>query len=342
MPTARCCCNCEYFEDLFDRSDSTDLGGAWTEIDGDWEIAGGELTIAEEGIVRCHAINPVDPSNMVVRAKITNYQDNTRYRLLAQVSADGSDYYYAEWYYVDSSNMYFTIGDSGGAIETIGPEAPIPEGSTCEFSVTGKNQFCMQDLSSRITRCMEPKAGHFAGLAAGTEVGATFDEFTLNLHRSDRSVCPSCDCDCDGWCIPDKLLATFQDLTYCSYLDGWELHLENISETKFGTGWNHTATNCPANPGGVVLIRLELVCDGSGSFNGLVLTFEEGSVIDVYSLPADETASTCHPLSLRFGPFSFGNVSGCFPTTCCGDSPCDPDHSLFYVWITPDVSDYDT
>ena len=116
MPTARCCCNCEYFEDLFDRSDSTDLGGAWTEIDGDWEIAGGELTIAEEGIVRCHAINPVDPSNMVVRAKITNYQDNTRYRLLAQVSADGSDYYYAEWYYVDSSNMYFTIGDSGGAI----------------------------------------------------------------------------------------------------------------------------------------------------------------------------------------------------------------------------------
>jgi len=341
MATQRCCCTCSYGEDDFNRADSTDVGDKWEEHLGDWEISRGMLTSDEVGVIRKISINPVDPSNQVVRAKIQNYQDDTRYRILAQMSEDGTDYYYAEWWYVDSSTMYFALGDSTGEIESIGPDAPPPEGTICELTVTGKNQFCMQDNSSRLTLCMAPKDGNYCGLASGTSVGATFDDFEVLLHRSDRSVCPSCDCDCDGWCIPDKLLATFQDAGYCSGLDGWELHLENTSETKFGTGWNHAAQNCPANPGGVDAIRLKMVCDGAGDFNGLVLSIEQGSVIGGLFDTPDPIVSTCNPLSLRFGPFSFGNVSGCFPTTCCGDSPCAPDESLFYIWITPDGSDYD-
>lgn len=342
MTTKRCCCTCVFADDDFNRADSTDIGSSWEEHVGDWEIVSGKLTIAEVGVIRRKSINPLNPDNHVVRAKIENYQDDTKYRILAQMSIDGSDYYYAEWHYVDASTMYFTIGDTGGALETIGPDTPPPEGTICEFTVTGKNHYCMQDNSSRITRCMPPKSGHYMGLAAGNANGATFDDFSASLHRSDRSVCPACDCDCDGWCIPDKLLATFQDAGYCSGLDGWELHLENTNPIKFGTGWNHTAEPCPANPGGVDDIRIKLVCDGAGDFSGLVLSFEEGAVIGgLFDYP-DPDVSTCHPLSLRFGPFSFGNVSGCFPTTCCGDSPCAPDESLFYVWITPDPSDYDT
>lgn len=340
MPTRRCCCNCEYASDDFNRFDDTDCGPNWDEVDGDWEISGGMLNINETGLIRNVAINPYDPSNQVIRAKIQNYQDDRRYRLVAQCDSSGAGGYYAEWHYVDSGTMYFRIGNSGGVIQSIGPELPIPEGTIIEFTVTGKNQFCMQDNSSRITLCLEPNGGNYSALAAGNDNGATFDDFSLSLHRSDISVCPACDCDCEGWCIPNLLLATYVDAGYCSGLDGWEQHLENDGPSKFGEGWGSPSETCPTNPGGVTNIRLKMVCDGSGTFSGLTLSLEEGGIGTLFYSP-DESVSTCHPLSLRFGPYSFGNVSGCFPTTCCGDSPCDPDESLFYIWITPDPSDYD-
>ena len=92
MATQRCCCTCSYGEDDFNRADSTDVGPKWEEHLGDWEISGGMLTIDEVGVIRKISINPVDPANHVVRAKIQNYQDDTRYRILAQMSEDGTEY----------------------------------------------------------------------------------------------------------------------------------------------------------------------------------------------------------------------------------------------------------
>jgi hypothetical protein len=287
-------------------------------------------------------VNPYGTNNQVVKAKIRNYQDGTKYRLLCQVSSDGTDYYFAEWHYVDSMTMEFSIGSSNaGVLETL-TDSPIPEGTEVQFYVTEKHHYCMSDTSSRITICMPEKDNPYVGLAAGSSVGATFDDFVFESHFADNSDCPICDCMCDGWCVPDALVATFQDLNECPDLDGFTIDLDNSSPTKFGTGWQQAAA--VACPSAIFEdIEIQLQCDAGGFAGNYELTFLQGGV-SVLSYYADPDASTCYPLSLRFGPFSYGSVSGCFDTTCCGGNPCGTgpgDESLFYVWITKRLTDYD-
>jgi len=38
-----CCSGCWVFEDNFNRDQSTDIGGNWNEVEGDWGIIGSEI-----------------------------------------------------------------------------------------------------------------------------------------------------------------------------------------------------------------------------------------------------------------------------------------------------------
>lgn len=338
----KCCCpvvGCAVASDDFNRADSTTIGALWTEHVGDWEIVSNELTVDETGLIRNHSLSPYSTGNQYVSANLIDMAAGTKHRIIVQLSADGTDYYYAEWHYVDASNMNFTLGSStDGVLKTLLGTPPI-EGVLAHASMTDGGILCMSDSASRITVCTPGKTGRYTGLAAGSDDGATFDNFTFEAHYADNPNCNSCDCGCDGWCIEDDLVATFEDLNECPNLDGWELDLTNTGAIKFGSDWYGTIEMCPGGVGGSENVQLRLGCTGTNSDMGdLRLTVEVGSFITVatgsnFAFP-DQSVSTCNPLSLRYGPFTYGNVSGCFNTTCCNGTPCDPAESTFYIWIT--------
>jgi hypothetical protein len=344
MAPRKCCCNvgCDIASDDFNRADSTSVGSDWDEESGDWAIASNKLTVPTAGVIRNVAVNPYGSNSMYISAKIENLADDTKYRILLQMNATGTEYYFAEWHYVDASNMYFSLGDESGVFETLGPDSPLIEGSQINASMTAKNQLCMSDLSSRITVCVEPKPASthkYGGLAAGNSNGAAFDDYAAFATTAESVDCQSCDCTCDGWCVPDALVATFQEVNECPDLDGLTIDLDNVSPIKFGAGWSQLATfNCPDASG---QFTLEFTCSDElkGSLN-----VTDSPLGPLGALNADADVSTCRPLSLRFGPYSLGSVSGCGTTVCCGGNPCGTsgaDQSLFYIWITKRLTDYD-
>lgn len=342
MPPRLCCCaqGCAVAADDFNRSDSTTIGALWTEHVGDWEIVSNELTVGEVGLIRNHSLSPYATGNQYVSVDLHGMSAGTKHRIILQCNATGTDYYYAEWEYVDAATMNFTLGSSSaGVLKTI-TDAPILEGTTAHASMTDGNILCMSDDASRVTVCTASKTGRYTGLAAGSSYGATFDNFVFEAHYMDNPLCKSCDCGCDGYCLEDDLVATFEDLNECPNLDGLTINLTNTGPIKYGSDWYQgSAILCPGGVGGSENIDLKLACTGTNSgMDDLKLSVETGSFVTVagalnYDFP-DPSVSTCSPLSLRYGPFTYGNVSGCYNTTCCNGNPCVPAESTFYIWIT--------
>lgn len=336
-----CCGVCFIAEDNFNRANSTNLGADWDEELGDWEILNNELFIDEIGRVRNVNFNSFGSNSQDVTVKLMNYQDDTKYRILLQMNDTGTEYYFAEWHYVDANTMYWRVGDETATCVTIGPDTPIPEGTAVRALINSKNQLCMDDEASRISICVEPKpktTHKWAGLGAATSVGATFDDYYAQGTTAESVECASCDCTCQAWCIPNRLIATFVELNECPDLDGLTIELENASNIKSGAGWVQTAVfNCPD-----ATYQWDLVYNCAGEDFGS-LNVIDSPLGNLGSVSADPAASMCHPLSLRFGPFSLGSVSGCGKTDCCGGYPCGltaEDASLVYIWITAD-GDYD-
>lgn len=342
MPPRLCCCvtGCAVAADDFNRADSTTIGALWTEHVGDWEIVSNKLTIDEVGLIRNHSLSPYATGNQYVSVDLYGMSAGTKHRIILQCNVTGTDYYYAEWHYVDSLTMSFTLGSSSaGVLKTIS-DAPVIEGTTAHASMTDGGILCMSDSASRLTVCTSSKTGKYTGLAAGSADGATFDNFVFEAHWADNTNCQNCDCGCDGYCIEDDLVATFEDLNECPNLDGLTINLANTGPIKFGSDWYQgSAILCPGGVGGSENIQLRIGCTGTNSGMGDIrLTVEVGSFITVatgsnFAFP-DESVSTCNPLSLRYGPFTYGNVSGCFNTVCCNGNPCSPAESTFYIWIT--------
>lgn len=348
MPPRFCCCvtGCDIASDDFNRADSTSLGADWVEISGDWAIASNKLTVPTAGVIRNIAVNPYGSNSMLIAVILEDFQDNTKYRILLQMNAAGTEYYFAEFHFVDATEAWYSIGDETGVFETSGPEAlgAGPHAPTdMAASMTAKNQLCMTfGGASRLTACVEPKPSSthkYGGLEAGTSNGAIFDDYAAFATTAENVECLGCDCTCDGWCLPDALVATFQEVNECPDLDGLSIDLDNVSPIKFGAGWSQLATfNCPDSLG---QFTLEFNC--SDEFLGQ-LNVTDSPLGGLGSLNADPDVSTCHPLSMRFGPYSLGSVSGCSRTDCCGGYPCGTsgtDQSLFYIWITKRLTDYD-
>lgn len=341
MAPRKCCCNvgCDIASDDFNRADSTSVGSDWDEESGDWAIASNKLTVPTAGVIRNVAVNPYGSNSMYISAKIENLADDTKYRILLQMNATGTEYYFAEWHYVDATTMYFRLGDETGVLESTGPDDPTGI-SQINASMTVKNQLCMSDLSSRITVCVEPKPASthkYGGLAAGNSNGAAFDDYAAFATTAESVDCQGCDCTCQGWCIPDALIATFQDVNECPALDGFTIDLDNGSIIKFGSGWLGS-DYCP-DLSGLIDLKYECANDELGT-----LTYSAPAAGGPAIINPDPEVSTCHPLSLRFGPINFGTVSDCGTTECCGGNPCGTtidDTSLVYIWITKRLTDYD-
>jgi hypothetical protein len=70
----RCCCEaCIIFEDLFNRSDSSTLGGSWVNIQGTWEISSNEcIETTGNGIVRTVRSHPHGAMSSYFTLSLTN------------------------------------------------------------------------------------------------------------------------------------------------------------------------------------------------------------------------------------------------------------------------------
>ncbi len=99
LPCPECCppAGCIYFEDDYNRGDSTNLGGDWTEVSGDWEIVSNELSIGDtDGLVICGEVNPDGDDEVVAQVQFNSsdgWEHGTKVRLVFD--------------YVDASNYWF-------------------------------------------------------------------------------------------------------------------------------------------------------------------------------------------------------------------------------------------
>jgi len=305
------------------------------------------ITTSGEAAMRFLSTNPYpDSDNQVLTAKPYNFANGTKHRIIAKCDENADNYYYAEWHYVDSSNMYWRIckATSGGGADqelaSVGPDTPISEGQECKFYATDGGQFCMEDISSRLTACDDPPlSGKYPGLGSGGVANAEWDDFEFEAHKQDDPECPVCDCSCNGHCIPDELTATVEEVNECPDFDDYSWTLDHDGqETRFGSEWNHTAFSCDED------IEIKLSCSSADNLGveNILLDIVQGSFVlhadsSASDIAPDSAASGCDPIALRYGPFSYGSVSGCAATTCCNGNPCGTDaddESLFYIWIT--------
>lgn len=92
-----CCCeSCVFFEDDFDRADSSGLGADWTEVAGDWTIAGNLLRITTTGaVVTCDTLQPDGEDKLRVRATIKSNTNGSTARIIAAYQ-DSNNYIYGQ------------------------------------------------------------------------------------------------------------------------------------------------------------------------------------------------------------------------------------------------------
>lgn len=89
--------------DDFNRSNTTDLGTDWVEVEGDWQISSNQLSVAP-GAGECHVRWDHDlTDNHYCRVDILNLNSNVVPGLLCRYNGAGTQTYYMGRYYLDAS-----------------------------------------------------------------------------------------------------------------------------------------------------------------------------------------------------------------------------------------------
>lgn len=129
---ARCCCGCKtVFTDLFNRGDSSDIGGGWNEVSGEWVISSNHLKCTSTS-GRCIQDNIYSDMNVgyfiqaVISFEDFNYiplSYTTRTTLLKLLFnyVDESNYHFVEVYIETISgvdNVKFTLNDISSVLSS--------------------------------------------------------------------------------------------------------------------------------------------------------------------------------------------------------------------------------
>lgn len=191
-PCNRCCeppPECGYFEDLFDREDSGDLGANWAETAGSWSIAGEKLvTSSSDAEVTCQVEHP-----------------NSRVEYSAQVRV-----------YPSAKGDVMRLAVDGGAVVveivagSVGKKSYISlwQGETCRgvrdhYPNTGDGHVvtvCVGNGRVSVGNIMSipyTATSSVVSLQTGAVAGeVAFDGFALQYHGNDRAGCPTCQPQC--------------------------------------------------------------------------------------------------------------------------------------------------
>lgn len=88
------CCDCEVFEDDFDRADTSDLGEAWSEEEGDWSIVTNAVECdAADGVLLHAGVLTEETLDVEVIVNLDTIDDVAR---LVIGAADADDFYFAQ------------------------------------------------------------------------------------------------------------------------------------------------------------------------------------------------------------------------------------------------------
>lgn len=214
-PGCRCHCRCIEFDDRFTRSDDTDLGADWTEISGDWEIAGEALMIADaDAVALVTSVNLQSSPDLRQRVAMQS---------LVQAESDGdvarwiwrwssaSHYYYVEVTFGEEGEL--RIGERSSGVSTIVARLPITAAAgqwyrlaVCFYSAkhitsvwwNGQPQLVCQ------MHAISTAAPSRCGLGTGDLGGSiAFDDYVIEESCNDVDVeCTCRNCRFCGWPRP--------------------------------------------------------------------------------------------------------------------------------------------
>ena len=354
MMGAGCCQGgCWTDSDNFDRPDSTNIGAKWAECSGDWSIKSNRLRIDNVGYT-LFLRRPPSSVNGIATIDPKDWSAGRKYRIRYGDGFEEPDYCREDPEEIRYDLEFEPDGAGGGTLRLfkVEPGKETEVGSEVIGTVPPDATMTLCAGPSRISgyidgatysllTCGEP-TGHWWGLAANASGEHLFDDWTLTEHYEQNHDCPQCWCGCEGECMQDELTYTFVNAQYCTHLDGlsgtidgpdgcvWESNPVSPCLDDFNSGFEpfylrltnmdsgHEYT--PAVGGWEIQILRELPGGGGPLAAGLSI---EGS--------------TCDPLLLRFGPFSFGGnpmdglcCEGYWPT----ENIEDGQFGTFYVEVT--------
>lgn len=197
-----CCSGCVYFEDDFNRPDSTNLGADWTEVAEDWEIKTNKLQVSDSNaIVTCDETNP-DGTAITATCTLKGAAEGDQLRILVDY-VDSNNYWFGEieWGPAGGTGALRLWKRSGGSNSCRG-RLPLPAAistAACDLVVCVGDGTISAKCGTVILTAAHNETTSTMGLATGTVAGAvTFDDLSLEKHEEDDADCPACE---DDQCI---------------------------------------------------------------------------------------------------------------------------------------------
>jgi hypothetical protein len=311
-----CFCNtytCAIFEDDFNRSNSATVGNGWVETD--WSISGNYLVSGTTSIIQSMRSPLISQVAKVWWYLDTGIQVDDTWSILLR---DGD--IEVSFTCTATNGTIATFDVVGGGVTVEVADKPLGYWNVFTATLTGEGQLCVLGFGMGgtgnhiLTACVtEDNSKRKVGLSAG-QSGEQFNDFvyavhgwqyTADLFPEDLAAnCPSCDCTCEGICLPLSLEATIE------YLSG--------------------PGECPLDPDGAEVslthpdtngTGLRTVPTGPGSWSGTIPGYSDlvfrcaSDDADQFSITmfggtsnGDATESTCDPLNLVF----YFDFSGCY------------------------------
>lgn len=364
----KCCCeaSCLILEDAFDRSDSTNLGGSWTELDGDWEIQTETcIETTGSGVLRTTKSHPKNARSGYFTVDLINIGFGEKRRLLFDL-LDKDNYCYVEHYYYNDAGTGktdLTLGTVIGGVDTQLKTNTRANNDDEGYNVTlnvcrnrNGTYFGLGEATLEEVYCdVEDPGGRRAGLgnASGGGLPVQFDNFHWEQHKVTRDDCPECGCDCDGYCMGESLTMTIVNVDCtCEELDGLEVegvgHPLGEGQWQFNFPWQTFPwIGLGASCGNMKTDQMfKLWCPGYGPTVPAIESDCEGFFLcdwsggQLYNIPgwttpyctgeapdgAFPTDCTCNPFWLKYGPFEIWEE--------CEDPDCPHFICSFEIHIT--------
>lgn len=325
MGDRRCCCDCEEYEDNFNRADNDDLGDDWTEVSGDWSIASSELS--EAGASAIAIYDKAMPTQwMKARITIVDEQCGDVYKLYVSWK-DANNHVYGMYellcttsYPAPGYNYRISLHSVSGGVDT---EIDSLEEYFQEwpkdhrqFSVCNSTKIAMVSLddSSLCTIYADGidvgSEAKYSGVGHENTHTSTFDDWyvgEVSYTKKDKDgnlLCPcsGANCICDEYVLGHELHGVYEGEGDCDNLDGISFTMSRVR-----CGADAAAGMFRATQVGTCLegTRYEIYCASGSPVEDWELHISEGDSIhgcgyvgDAYLSP--EPGSTCDPLYLVY------------------------------------------
>lgn len=327
-----CCCKggCWEFLDNYDRADSTDVGGDWLEVAGQWEIKDNELICGPIGdalILGSNLVPVRSKGEMTARVKIVDPVDLDLYRVYVAVNRDAGDEYHADFFKTS------TVGEW---------EVSLYHNETLLQTVTQTDPLVYEDRVA-VFVCIDSDGNFRAGLTGAIEeyayvtdesepdgqqyglghdnstspIAAIFDDWDVSELRTGTELCDDCWCPCHLNVLDKELQGEFVNTSGRSTcMEGltWDMDWQWNAGTPAWEGEIFVPDDQGGYPQTGYTFVWALHCtdvpeEGEESGENFSLTKQDsvcavgGAGCATWNGQRPDASSTCEPLYLLFGPY---------------------------------------